>query len=95
MPQRTPYPLHGVGAPASVRPRAVPASQSLLAATGDDAVRGLSPLIEGLLDAAWLAKRARSTAPFGSDVARDEHTELNSAIAEHPQFVIDHLPTHR
>jgi diguanylate cyclase (GGDEF)-like protein/PAS domain S-box-containing protein len=53
MPQRTPYPLHGVGAPASVRPRAVPASQSL-SATGDDAVRGLSPLIEGLLDAAWL-----------------------------------------
>ena len=53
MPQRTPYPIHGVGAPAPARPRPVAPLQPLSAA-GDDVLQDLSPLIEGLLDAAWL-----------------------------------------
>ena len=51
--QRTPYPIHGVGAPASARSRPVSARQPLSVAC-DDALQDLSPLIEGLLDAAWL-----------------------------------------
>ncbi|MFM9916689.1 MAG: diguanylate cyclase domain-containing protein, partial [Rhizobacter sp.] len=53
MPKITPHSVHGAGDPALVRPRPVSAPQPLLVA-GDDALQDLSPLIEGLLDAAWL-----------------------------------------
>jgi PAS domain S-box-containing protein len=76
MAQRTPYPIHGAGAPAPIRPRPVSAPAHLSVAS-DDAVQDLSPMIEGLLDAAWLvdpgslhilAANAAAAALLGMDV---------------------------
>ncbi len=39
-----------------------------------------------LLGAEWLARRARSTAPFGADVPVELRPELERMIAAHPQF---------
>ncbi|HVK74743.1 MAG TPA: tRNA guanosine(34) transglycosylase Tgt [Kofleriaceae bacterium] len=39
-----------------------------------------------LLGADWLARRARSSARFGADVAPHHHPELERAIADHAQF---------
>ncbi|MCW5804246.1 MAG: tRNA guanosine(34) transglycosylase Tgt [Deltaproteobacteria bacterium] len=39
-----------------------------------------------LLDRAWLARRARSTAPFPPDVSADERAALEQLVAAHPQF---------
>ena len=39
-----------------------------------------------LLDHAWLARRARSTAPIGADVAPVERDAVERAIAAHAQF---------
>ncbi|MBK9073191.1 MAG: tRNA guanosine(34) transglycosylase Tgt [Myxococcales bacterium] len=39
-----------------------------------------------LLDAAWLVKRARSTARFGADVEPSTLAALDHAITTHPQF---------
>ncbi|MCB9570578.1 MAG: tRNA guanosine(34) transglycosylase Tgt [Kofleriaceae bacterium] len=39
-----------------------------------------------LLDHAWLARRARSTARFGADVAADQHAAVEAAIVGHAQF---------
>ena len=51
MPQRTPYPIHGMGSPA--RPRSTSEHQPK-SAGGEVLLQDLPPLIEGLLDAAWL-----------------------------------------
>jgi queuine tRNA-ribosyltransferase len=40
-----------------------------------------------LLDRDWLARRGRSTARFGPDIAPELHAELEHAIEQHPQFV--------
>jgi len=40
-----------------------------------------------LLDVGWLARRARSTAPFASDIPVELHGELDLAIRSHPQFL--------
>ncbi|HEY4181304.1 MAG TPA: tRNA guanosine(34) transglycosylase Tgt [Kofleriaceae bacterium] len=42
-----------------------------------------------LLDAAWLARRARSTAKLPSDVPTELAAELENAIATHAQFASD------
>ncbi len=39
-----------------------------------------------LLAGDWLARRSRSTAPFGTDVSAELRPELEHAIASHPQF---------
>ncbi|MDQ3301019.1 MAG: tRNA guanosine(34) transglycosylase Tgt [Myxococcota bacterium] len=39
-----------------------------------------------LLGRAWLERRARSTAPFGTDVPSDQHPDLERAIRTHAQF---------
>jgi queuine tRNA-ribosyltransferase len=39
-----------------------------------------------LLGSDWLARRARSTAPFAADVPAELHAELERAIAGHAQF---------
>ncbi|HWO26967.1 MAG TPA: tRNA guanosine(34) transglycosylase Tgt [Kofleriaceae bacterium] len=42
-----------------------------------------------LLGGSWLDRRARSTAPFGPDIAPEHHAELERAIREHAQFAAD------
>ncbi len=39
-----------------------------------------------LLGAAWLARRARSSAPFAADIPAAEHAALEAALRAHPQF---------
>ena len=39
-----------------------------------------------LLDHAWLARRARSTARFAADIPAGEHDAVDALIANHPQF---------
>ncbi|MFN0249995.1 MAG: tRNA guanosine(34) transglycosylase Tgt [Kofleriaceae bacterium] len=39
-----------------------------------------------LLDAAWLARRARSSARFAFDVPVEQHAELERQLLAHPQF---------
>ena len=39
-----------------------------------------------LLDAAWLERRARSTARFAPDVPAEHHAELERQLCAHPQF---------
>ena len=39
-----------------------------------------------LLDAGWLAQRARSTAAYPSDVALGDRAGFDARIAAHPQF---------
>jgi queuine tRNA-ribosyltransferase len=42
-----------------------------------------------LLGHAWLARRARSTAPFAADIPPDQHAALDDAIRTHIQFAAD------
>jgi queuine tRNA-ribosyltransferase len=42
-----------------------------------------------LLGHAWLARRARSTAPFAADIPPDQHAALDDAIRRHVQFAAD------
>ncbi|MGN6108056.1 MAG: tRNA guanosine(34) transglycosylase Tgt [Kofleriaceae bacterium] len=48
---------------------------------GDDSLAG-----HALLGPAWLARRARSSARFGADIAPALHDELEQRIRAHPQF---------
>ena len=43
-------------------------------------------LAHALLDRTWLARRARSTAPFPPDVGADEVAAVEQLVAAHPQF---------
>jgi queuine tRNA-ribosyltransferase len=47
---------------------------------------GASSLPHPLLDTAWLARRARSTAKFAADIPAEEHAELERSLAAHPQW---------
>ncbi len=47
---------------------------------------GTHPLPHALLDAAWLARRARSTAKFAADIPVEQHAELECSLAAHPQW---------
>ncbi len=57
----------------AVRPGAAPGAHS-------------SSLPHPLLDAAWLARRARSSAKFAADIPAEQHAELEACLAAHPQW---------
>ncbi len=44
-------------------------------------------LPHALLDAAWLARRARSSAKFAADIPAEQHAELERRLAAHPQWL--------
>lgn len=46
------------------------------------------PALDGhvLLDRGWLARRARSSAPFAPDIPADQHAAIEAAIQTHAQF---------
>ena len=66
---------------AGVSSRPQPETTIALKRTPDDDLAS-----HALLGAAWLSKRARSTAKFASDVAIDERDAIEAFILAHPQF---------
>lgn len=59
-----------------------PKEETTIALAGDDPAFAR----HALLDRAWLARRARSSAPFAADVPAELHAELERVIRDHPQF---------
>lgn len=47
---------------------------------------GAEPLPHALLDAAWLARRERSSAKFAADIPAELHAELEHRLLAHPQW---------